>query len=169
MELRLERRWFTRKSTIGELYIDNVFECFTLEDVSRFPVKPAEMSDADYLALVERVKVKHETAIAPLRYKLYVGFSEHFQRMMIHIQNVPGYSGCEIHSGNRDTDTDGCVLVGAKRGIDIIMQSLFAYGQVFGKVNRSLRRGEEVWLSVENNVAEDSQLQPPQMAQEATA
>ena len=35
MELRLERKWFTPKSTIGELSIDDAFQCFTLEDVFR--------------------------------------------------------------------------------------------------------------------------------------
>ena len=35
MELRLERKWFTPRATIGELHVDGVFECFTLEDVVR--------------------------------------------------------------------------------------------------------------------------------------
>lgn len=164
MEIKIERRWFTEKTTIGELYIDGVFECFTLEDRSRFPVKPSEMSDAEYLDLVERLKVQNVTAVPPLRYALYIGFSEHFQRMMIHIQSVPGYCGCEIHSGNRDTDTDGCVLVGKKRSVDLITESLFAYGAFFAKVNGAIRRKEQAWLTIENNVAVDSQLQPPEMA-----
>ncbi len=32
MELTLKRKWFSDKSTIGELYIEDERECFTLEE-----------------------------------------------------------------------------------------------------------------------------------------
>lgn len=38
MELKLVRREFTNDSTIGELFVNGKFECFTLEDKVR-PVK----------------------------------------------------------------------------------------------------------------------------------
>ena len=35
MELKLIRKEFTDRSTIGELYVNGKFECFTLEDKDR--------------------------------------------------------------------------------------------------------------------------------------
>ena len=37
MKLDLIRRWLTEASTIGELYVDGVGECFVLEDRYRPP------------------------------------------------------------------------------------------------------------------------------------
>ena len=41
MRPRLSRRWFSERSTIGQLYVDDVEECFTLEDMVRRDPDPA--------------------------------------------------------------------------------------------------------------------------------
>ena len=62
MELRLERKWFTPNSTIGELSIDGALQCFTLEDVFR---------EGDIFA----VKVPGATAIPEGTYDVVVTLS----------------------------------------------------------------------------------------------
>jgi hypothetical protein len=94
VELRLTRKEFTDRSTIGELHVNGVFECFTLEDT----VRP--------------VKIKGETAIPEGRYEVVVNFSERFQRPLPLLLNVPNFEGVRIHPGNTDKDTEGCILVG---------------------------------------------------------
>ena len=58
MELTLKRTWLTPRSTIGELSVDGVFECFILEDRYRPPpevkVPSAENSS--------EVSISHPTA-----------------------------------------------------------------------------------------------------------
>lgn len=83
MKLTLKRKWFTDKSTIGELYIEDVYECFTLEDVYR----------------AEGDKVYGETAIPNGRYIVVVDWSTHFKRFMPHLLNVPKAVSCLAQIG----------------------------------------------------------------------
>lgn len=115
MKLQLIRKWKTDKSTIGELFVDGKFFCFTLEDVER----PAG------------VKVYGQTAIPKGTYKLVVDFSPKFQRRVPHVLDVPGFEGIRIHKGNTDHDTEGCILVGMNREKDMITQSTSAYEKLF--------------------------------------
>ncbi len=117
MKLRLQREPSSGGATLGSLFIDGVFECYTLEDVER------------------PVKVPHETAIPAGTYKLVVDFSNRFQRKMPHVLNVPGFDGIRIHTGNTDKDTEGCILVGTvKQAADFLANSKVAFGKLFPKL-----------------------------------
>ena len=94
MNLTLKRFWFTDKSTIGCLYIDDIFECFTLEDV------------------VREVKIQNETAIPEGKYQVIINWSPHFKKVLPRLVNVPNFEGVLIHTGNFPKDTGGCILVG---------------------------------------------------------
>ena len=57
MDLYLKRfRMIPKKCTLGHLYVEAAFECYTLEDVVRAP----------------GVKVAHETAIPAGRYQVVI-------------------------------------------------------------------------------------------------
>lgn len=73
MELKLIREVFTEESTIGKLFINGQFHCFTLED----KVRPE--------------KIKSITAIPAGRYEIAITFSNRFQEMMPLLLNVPNY------------------------------------------------------------------------------
>ena len=94
MNLYLYRKTFTDKCTIGELYINNEFECYTLEDV----VRPE--------------KIYGDTAIPRGTYDVDITFSGRFQKYLPILRGVSGFSGVRIHPGNTDGDTEGCILVG---------------------------------------------------------
>lgn len=125
----IERMCFTDKATIGELSIDGEFFCYTLEDTCR------------------TVKIPKQTAIPPGRYELKITFSERFQKDMPLLLDVPNFEGVRIHSGNTPEDTDGCILVGMKRGVDVIYESRKAYDLLFQELKKRLELGN-VYLSV---------------------
>lgn len=153
MELRVERHWYSRKSTIGQLYVDGVYECFTLEDV----VRPAG------------VKVPGATAIPAGRYQVIIDYSERFGRPMPHILNVPEFTGIRIHPGNTAADTEGCLLVGQNRLTDDITQSRNAFDEFLPKLEVALSQGD-VFITYEDAPTTDSPIQPPlQQAQTVDA
>lgn len=116
MKITVKRLYKTDTSTIGELLIDGVFECYTLEDVER------------------EVKVKSETAIPKGTYKVIINQSNRFKRLLPLLLNVPNFEGVRIHSGNSNHDTEGCILVGQTRGKDYIGKSRKAFDKLFKKM-----------------------------------
>ncbi len=138
MELTLKRRWFTDKSTIGELYIEDERECFTLEDTYR----------------AEGDKVNGETAIPNGRYRVVIDWSKHFKRFMPHLLNVPGFEGVRIHSGNnKQEDTEGCILLGSNRGRDYVWESIKAYSHFIKQLEHALKAEEDVFINIKVEVA----------------
>jgi len=133
MKLELKRTIKTSESTIGELYVDGVFECYTLEDVVRDNGE----------------KVYGKTAIPAGTYKVICNLSNRFQRIMPLLLNVPGFEGVRIHSGNSSLDTEGCVLVGRKVVSDnYISESKLAYSSLLPKLQTAINNGENVTITV---------------------
>jgi hypothetical protein len=116
MQITVKRLHKTDTSTIGELSIDGLFECYTLEDVER------------------SVKIKNETAIPKGTYKVIINQSNRFKRLLPLLIDVPGFEGVRIHSGNSNHDTEGCILVGRTRSKDFIGQSRKAFEKLFKKM-----------------------------------
>jgi hypothetical protein len=119
MKILLKRLHRTDVSTIGELYVDGVFECYTLEDIER------------------EVKIKSETAIPKGKYKVMITMSNRFKRQMPLLLNVPNFEGVRIHAGNTNHDTEGCILVGQTRSNDFIGKSRKAYDKLFKKMQNA--------------------------------
>mgnify|MGYP000898351991 FL=1 len=116
MKLYLKRIHKTEHSTIGELYIDGKFQCYTLEDVER------------------EVKIKNETAIPKGTYKIVITYSNRFKKQLPLLLNVPNFEGIRIHSGNTNHDTEGCILIGQTRSNDFIGSSRNAFNELFKKI-----------------------------------
>jgi len=130
MNLRLIRKHFTPESTIGDLYLDDVFECHTLEDTAR------------------SVKVHGKTAIPTGRYRVIITYSPRFQQEMPLLLSVPEFLGVRIHAGNVAADTEGCILVGMKWEPDKILESRIAYKGLYDKLDSARQRGEAVWIEI---------------------
>ncbi len=116
MKLYLKRIHKTEHSTIGELYIDGKFQCYTLEDVER------------------EVKIKNETAIPKGTYKIVITYSNRFKKQLPLLLNVPNFEGIRIHSGNTNHNTEGCILIGQTRSNDFIGSSRNAFNELFKKI-----------------------------------
>ena len=125
MKLELRRMEFGTAYTIGRLYIDGAFQCYTLED------KVREVDGQP----VQVWKVPTKTAIPKGTYKLIIDFSNRFQKDMPHILDVPGFEGIRIHSGNTSEDTEGCIIVGnAWNGSNFVSNSKIAFNALFSKL-----------------------------------
>lgn len=92
--------------TIGKLYIDDKYYCDTLEDTDR------GLKQTDSLVSIKTHKIYGKTAIPTGEYYVNLTYSPKFKRILPVIQNVKGYEGIRIHSGNTADDTEGCILVG---------------------------------------------------------
>lgn len=143
MNLLLKRRTSSLTCTLGDLFENDSFICYTLEDLVReVPSKS-----------VTEWKVPHETAIPQGRYKITVTHSQRFDRDLPLLNAVPGFLGVRIHSGNTDADTDGCILVGTRVSDDgeSLLESRKAFDELFADIRMAIDSGEEVWIEVRNH------------------
>ena len=133
MELLVVRDICGETCTEGQLSVDGVFECFTLEDVVRGGGE----------------KIPGDTAIPSGRYQVIVNHSNHFNRDLPLLLHVPNFEGVRIHAGNTAKDTEGCLLVGRKRVPGAIQESKLAFEPLFAKIQDALEAGEKVWITIE--------------------
>jgi hypothetical protein len=145
MILTLERISGGPTSTIGLLFVDGRFACFSCEDEHR------------------EAKVVGETRIPAGRYTIRLrnwgGFDARygqrfpFHKGMIELHDVPGFTDILIHIGNTEKDTAGCILVGAtatrfETGGGEIGNSAVAYTTLYPVIAAALDRGEPVEIEI---------------------
>ena len=145
MKLTVVRTQFGTDATNGLLFIDGIFECYTLED--------------QYQA----VKVMHETCIPEGTYDIqfrktggfHAKYSERYKNAhygMLHIQDVPNFTYILIHTGNTDEHTSGCLIVGeTQQDLEVskdgfIGSSTVAYKKMYAKVAGQLLQGKKVTI-----------------------
>tara|TARA_Y100000361_G_C11161204_1_gene347456 strand:- start:3933 stop:4388 length:456 start_codon:yes stop_codon:yes gene_type:complete len=105
MELTLRRFSDNGESTLGLLYLDNKFYCYTIEDEKR------------------TVKIKGKTRIPEGTFeikqrKVLSGMTEKYRSKFswfewhLELQNVPDFKYVYIHKGNTADHSDGCIILG---------------------------------------------------------
>jgi len=119
MKIEVKRQPSNEKCTIGRLYIDGVFQCYTLEDVVR-----AE-------------KIHGHTAIPAGEYDVIITMSSRFKKLLPLLLNVPNFEGVRIHAGNTDADTEGCILVGESAGRYSVSSSRAAFDKLFSLMQKA--------------------------------
>jgi len=102
---------------ISKMYINDLFFCYTLEDISRIGVK-----------------VKHETAISAGVYEVILSYSNRFKCLMPLLLNVPSFEGVRIHWGNTSANTSGCILVGQYLNDNFIIKSKLTFAKLMLKL-----------------------------------
>jgi hypothetical protein len=137
MKIAVGRDIYTTLSTQGQLYLDDVHECFTLEPPTKTDgTKPRAIDNGTY-PLTIRWSVEHNCHCP-------------------HVENVPSFTAIEQHIGNFPKDTLGCTLVGAERNPEqqpnFIGESLVAFTQLMHKylavavlTNPNAPEKEKVW------------------------
>lgn len=160
MQIVVKRRWFTNDTTIGEMSIDNTFECYTLEDKDR------NLSDSMSLGDINKIKIFGKTAIPTGTYKVTVEATG----IVVNVGQRPGppgakklpliipikgFSGVRIHVGNNATATEGCLLVGQGRIKDAITNSTAALNSVFDQIETAINAGQSVSITFEQDIIED--------------
>lgn len=139
MELVIVRNVFNPNNTLGALYVDGVFHCNTLEDKYRL------------IGVDGSGKVKGSTAINYGRYRVAINFSNRFKKRMPLVLNVPFFEGIRIHSGNTESDTSGCILVGKCQDGSKIVGSRVIYEILFNTIDK-VYSNEVVYLTIVNGL-----------------
>lgn len=111
MKLILKRKFLGDKYTVGDLFIDGKFFSNTIED------KVRELPEAcPYTPKGQSCKCKGkvyaQTAVPAGIYKISMEYSPRFKRKLPLLHNVPHFIGILIHSGNDETASAGCLVVG---------------------------------------------------------
>lgn len=144
MIIKSKRYLFGDDFTLSRIYIDDSFYPafpYILED------KVREVEGMP----VSQWKIPKETAIPVGKYKVVIDMSQRFGKRMMHLLDVPGFSGIRVHSGNTSHDTEGCLLVGKERDEKHgeVSGSRIAWQALFDKVDKALGNDEEVFWIVE--------------------
>lgn len=145
MKIRVDREIYRENCTIGKLYIDDVFQCFTLEDTVRVGAK-----------LYGKTAIPAGTYPMELRTEgtTHYRYEKQFpgiHKGTLHILDIPGYQYVLIHIGNTPADTLGCILVGLDySGGDRIERSTAAYLKIYPVIAKALDAGENVEIEVVN-------------------
>lgn len=119
----LNRTTFTDTSTIGELFIDGRFNCYTLE-------------------LSARKQDSVKNCIPAGKYEVQITYSTRFKKDMPLLMDVPGYEGIRIHPGNSSVSTEGCILVGMTKENDWIGESVVAFNEVYAIIENKIKQGK---------------------------
>lgn len=143
MKLLVRRFLQVNKATLGMLYINGIFQCFTLEDLQR-----------DFGAHGEG-KILHETAIPTGTYDVVMTFSPKFKRVLPWLQNVPYFTEIMMHGGNNDENTWGCILMGdaiTSLGTIAPGTSSPAVDRVVAAMNAAATKKEAIQIEIVNEV-----------------
>ena len=151
MRVTLQRFSGGDDSTLGMIFVDCQFQCYTIEDEFR------------------TVKVWGETRIPfgeyEIKFRTEGGFNDKyskkdwgiadFHKGMLQITEVPGFDYILIHIGNDDDDTAGCLCVGNtannnRHKAGFIGDSTSAYKDLYPILRDALLAGEQVFISVQD-------------------
>ena len=142
MEIRLKRIAKRDSYTIGRLIIDGKYCCDTLEDKDRGLTKNMGLSE------IKNKKVYGQTAIPAGRYQIIWSYSAKFKKSLPLLLNVPGYEGIRIHSGNTNSDTYGCILLGENKEVGKVLNSAATCNKILPMIKDACQK-EKVYITVE--------------------
>lgn len=131
MTVEIDREPSTESGTIGRLSVDGAFLCYSLEPAEDRKVYPA---------------------IPAGTYGIRMYPSPKFGRMVPLITGVQGRQFIEIHPGNTDKDTEGCVLLGTAHDGETVTNSRVAVEMFQSKIAFPLANHQSVTLTIKDAV-----------------
>lgn len=141
------RNVFTNDSTIGEMYIDGKFFCYTLEDKDRALYQSQSVDE------IKKVKVQDNTAIPYGKYFITLspttlkGVGE-LDGKLLSIEDVKGFASIKIHSGNTKEHTRGCILVGETKSKNFIGNSKKTVAKLMTTCYKAFEKDELITLNI---------------------
>lgn len=131
LKLAVWRKWLFANESIGKLYLNGIFTgIYTLED----QIRPTGE------------KVYGQTAIPYGKYPVEITFSPKFGTDMPLIENVPGFAGIRIHTGQSNRDTAGCLLVGTDVKGTKLTGSEKAFNYLFSILQKAQNEGRKIFI-----------------------
>lgn len=143
MEILIKRIAKKNSYTVGQFYIDNKKICDTIEDKDRGLTNDMSVEQ------IKKSKVYGETAIPTGTYSVTYTYSTRFKKYMPLINNVKGFDGIRIHSGNTAKDTLGCIIVGDNKVVGKVINSRVQCDKVYKLIKNALDKGEKVTLTIQ--------------------
>ncbi len=155
MNLKLIRKEKAAGWTIGQLYIDGVFVCNTMEDADR------GLRQSDPVETLRRKKIHGLTAIPTGTYKVRLdvasprfrnaSWAKPYGGIVPRLADVPAYDGVLIHPLNKAEESEGCIGPGIKSKTTpgMITDSQRYYRNIMRLwLWPAKQRGEDVWITI---------------------
>lgn len=142
MNIRVIRTKLATSFTAGQLFIDDVYFCDTLEDRDR------DLHNKQPLDVIVKNKIKGQTAIPTGHYAIDITYSQRFARLLPLICDVPGFSGVRIHPGNTAEDTEGCILVGKYNNKGVVLKSRETFNALYERIKQAKDNRENITLLI---------------------
>ncbi len=133
MNLTLSRTTLTPESTTGQLYIDGVPFCYSLELPVIDGLPGSAIPEGTYpVVLAPSPKFMASTDDWVLRYA----------QLIPHIYQIPDRTNILVHWGNTASDTEGCILVGQSLGTNYIGNSRLAFEHLWDRIEGPARSND---------------------------
>lgn len=143
MKITLKRKFLGSQYTIGDLFIDEMFFCNTIEDVVRqLPITCPNTPKGRNCTCKE--KVYAETAIPAGTYKVTMEYSPRFKRRLPLLHDVSHFIGILIHSGNTERDSAGCIIV----GVNTVKGKVTSSRATSDKLNALLEKERNITIQI---------------------
>ena len=142
MELKLERKYRSNNYCIDKLYINGKYFSDALEDPDR------GLTDTMSLEEIKKIKIKGNTCIPYGTYNITITYSPRFKKNLPLLNNVKGFDGIRIHSGNTPQDTEGCLLLGLNKVKGRVVDSKVTVNKFIDIVQEALNKGEKVTITI---------------------
>ena len=158
MKLLLERIYNNKKYCIGHLYDitsgKKKLICDTIEDTDR------GLNDSMSSDYIKKLKVYAETAIPTGVYTINLNtISPKYGKKQFYIdtckgcvprlENVKGYEGILIHTGNTEKDSAGCLIVGENKVVGKVINSKITFEMLMKEyLNPCKKKGEKITIEI---------------------
>lgn len=127
MKITVQRKTLTPQSTQGEMFLDGLFECYSLEPRDR-KFAPTSITDGGS-------EKPYAIPAGTYPWRKYQSPELGYEDVLI--EDVPGFTGVEIHIGNFPRNTKGCTLVGSVEQQDFVGHSKEEFGRLMLKLPAS--------------------------------
>lgn len=160
MKLLLKRIAKKANYTIGKLYMQDRQNGVWVRIADTIEDKDRGLDQSMTLANIERIKVKHQTAIPTGTYEIDMGtVSGTFVKKLLYkefcggkvprLKYVKGFSGILIHSGTDQESSSGCIIVGENKVVGKVINSWATYKRVYNVLKAAANKGEKITLTIE--------------------
>lgn len=155
MDVLLKRLYKKPTYTIGNLFIDGVWFCNTLEDCDRGLLQSMSTDE------IKKIKQYGETAIPAGRYIIRMDIiSEKYRNIKWYVENCDGgrmprldvvkaFLGILFHTGNTAADSLGCILVGLNKKKGALVDSKKTFLKLWKVFDEAYQRKETIYLTIE--------------------
>ena len=151
MDIFLDRHNTGSNSTIGIIRTPERFWGYTCED------EPRDIKvDGETRIGKGSYEIKLRTEDSPMNQKYSDRY--HFHRGMLWLQDVGSFTYVYIHTGNNESQTDACILVGYDTktnqvgGGGTVQRSRDLYTDLYQVIIRAIDSGEKIFIHIRDEI-----------------